>query len=247
MPSRRPRWIEQTSSRWSSSRSRKGQSRRVTSTIPSLALRKRGSNPAAAIASCSTARLCRAAARAPGFGTPRAARYRPHSRARSVARVRARAPETRPARISARRRKSRLSRSIARPRRTSSAGARPSRPCGPRAGPVRPPRAGAGAGAACSGAGTGASRARGPRPDGPTAGGSGRAGTACRRRAPCGSRAGSAHGRARAAPGDRRDGRASTPASAGRTMGESTVRTVPIRIIRAPPIRTGIRARGPGP
>jgi hypothetical protein len=90
----------------------RGQSRRVTSTVPSLALRKRGSNPADAIASWSTARLCRAAARVPGFGTPRAARYRPHSRARSVARVRARAPEARPARISARRRKSRFSRSI---------------------------------------------------------------------------------------------------------------------------------------
>src|SRR3990172_2536046 len=85
-------------------RSRNGQSRSVTSTRPADPRWKRGSNPALAIASCNTARPCRAAARVPGFGPPRIARYSPQSRASPTAPSRAGVPVTRPARISASRR-----------------------------------------------------------------------------------------------------------------------------------------------
>ena len=57
MPSSSPRWTAQTSSRCSSSRSRNGQSRREISTVLALRRRNRGSKPASASASWSTARL----------------------------------------------------------------------------------------------------------------------------------------------------------------------------------------------
>ena len=67
MPSSRPRWTAHTSWRCSSSRSRNGHSRNVISTVLALRRRNRGSNPASASASCSTARFGPRGAPAPGL------------------------------------------------------------------------------------------------------------------------------------------------------------------------------------
>ena len=77
MPSSSPRWTAQTSSRCSSSRSRNGQSRREISTVLALRRRNRGSKPASASASWSTARLGPDGPRAPGRGTLRPDQVRP--------------------------------------------------------------------------------------------------------------------------------------------------------------------------
>ena len=186
MPSSSPRCTAQTSSRCSSSRSRKGQSRSEISTVFALRRRNRGSKPGLG------ERLLEHREVGAGRAAGARARDAPPDQVRAplardgLARARA---------VACRRSAPRGSRRAAGSRGPHAPRGRPpcrapgdgrrSRPGGPRSPPGRPPPAVADAGAGCSGAATGAWRARGSTRGGRTAAGSGRAGSGYRRRAPC--------------------------------------------------------------